>query len=215
MRYSKSSWEPFYCCWWVASSTPTSWFLCVFPNSMISWSIYFSWNRLWLGQAYATFACLVVYGHFSPYAHSFPHRFIPEAWSSCSVTCGVGSQVRLVKCQVLLSFSQSVADLPIDECEGPKPVSQRACYSGPCSGEATEYTPEETDLLYGSFQEFDELYDWEYEGFTECSESCGGGKCKMFLCCTCFLSLSACFSVRTPMGLFLWYIYLKRLGWKL
>ncbi|NXD05540.1 ATL1 protein, partial [Certhia familiaris] len=101
--------------------------------------------------------------------------FIPEAWSTCSVTCGVGSQMRLVKCQVLLSFSQSVADLPIDECEGPKPVSQRACYSGPCSGEATEYTPEETQLLYGSLQEFDELYDWEYEGFTECSESCGGG----------------------------------------
>ncbi|XP_010006782.1 PREDICTED: ADAMTS-like protein 1 [Chaetura pelagica] len=101
--------------------------------------------------------------------------FIPEAWSTCSVTCGVGSQVRLVKCQVLLSFSQSVADLPIDECEGPKPVSQRACYSGPCSGEATEYSPEETEILYGSLQEFDELYDWEYEGFTECSESCGGG----------------------------------------
>ncbi|RMC19293.1 hypothetical protein DUI87_03900 [Hirundo rustica rustica] len=101
--------------------------------------------------------------------------FIPEAWSTCSVTCGVGSQMRLVKCQVLLSFSQSVADLPIDECEGPKPVSQRACYSGPCNGEANEYTPEETQLLYGSLQEFDELYDWEYEGFTECSESCGGG----------------------------------------
>ncbi|NWU09976.1 ATL1 protein, partial [Cephalopterus ornatus] len=101
--------------------------------------------------------------------------FIPEAWSTCSVTCGVGSQVRLVKCQVLLSFSQSVADLPIDECEGPKPVSQRACYSGPCSGEATEYTPEETEFLYGSLQELGELYDWEYEGFTECSESCGGG----------------------------------------
>ncbi|KAF4791626.1 ADAMTS-like protein 1 [Turdus rufiventris] len=101
--------------------------------------------------------------------------FIPEAWSTCSVTCGVGSQMRLVKCQVLLSFSQSVADLPIDECEGPKPVSQRACYSGPCSGEATEHIPEETRLLYGSLQEFDELYDWEYEGFTECSESCGGG----------------------------------------
>uniref|UniRef100_A0A8C3VHV9 ADAMTS like 1 n=1 Tax=Catharus ustulatus TaxID=91951 RepID=A0A8C3VHV9_CATUS len=101
--------------------------------------------------------------------------FIPEAWSTCSVTCGVGSQIRLVKCQVLLSFSQSVADLPIDECEGPKPVSQRACYSGPCSGEAAEHTPEETRLLYGSLQEFDELYDWEYEGFTECSESCGGG----------------------------------------
>ncbi|XP_065405542.1 ADAMTS-like protein 1 isoform X3 [Chrysemys picta bellii] len=101
--------------------------------------------------------------------------FIPEAWSACSVTCGVGSQVRPVKCQVLLSFSQSVADLPIDECEGPKPASQRACYSGPCSGEAAESNPEETELIYGGLQDFDELYDWEYEGFTECSESCGGG----------------------------------------
>ncbi|XP_019373077.1 PREDICTED: ADAMTS-like protein 1 isoform X4 [Gavialis gangeticus] len=101
--------------------------------------------------------------------------FIPEAWSACSVTCGVGSQVRLVKCQVLLSFSQSVADLPIDECEGPKPASQQVCYSGPCSGEAAEYNPEETDIVYGSLQDFDELYDWEYAGFTECSESCGGG----------------------------------------
>ncbi|NXS09943.1 ATL1 protein, partial [Neodrepanis coruscans] len=101
--------------------------------------------------------------------------FILEGWSTCSVTCGVGRQVRLVKCQVVLSFSQSVADLPIDECEGPKPVSQRVCYSGPCSGEATEYTPEKAELLYGSLQEFDEQYDWEYEDFTECSESCGGG----------------------------------------
>lgn len=99
-------------------------------------------------------------------------RFIPEAWSACTVTCGVGTQVRRVKCQVLLSFSQSVADLPVDECEGPKPASQRACYAGPCNGEVPEFNPEETDGL----QDFDELYDWEYEGFTKCSESCGGGK---------------------------------------
>ncbi|XP_015450032.1 ADAMTS-like protein 1 isoform X4 [Pteropus alecto] len=97
--------------------------------------------------------------------------FIPEAWSACTVTCGVGTQVRRVKCQVLLSFSQSVADLPVDECEGPKPASQRACYAGPCNGEVPEFNPEETDGL----QDFDELYDWEYEGFTKCSESCGGG----------------------------------------
>lgn len=99
-------------------------------------------------------------------------RFIPEAWSACTVTCGVGTQVRIVKCQVLLSFSQSVADLPVDECEGPKPASQRACYAGPCNGELPEPHPGET----GGLQDFDELYDWEYEGFTKCSESCGGGK---------------------------------------
>ncbi|XP_040337272.1 ADAMTS-like protein 1 isoform X3 [Herpailurus yagouaroundi] len=101
--------------------------------------------------------------------------FIPEAWSACTVTCGVGTQVRMVRCQVLLSFSQSVADLPVDECEGPKPASQRACYAGPCNGEAPEFNPEETDGLFGGLQDFDELYDWEYEGFTKCSESCGGG----------------------------------------
>ncbi|XP_070336656.1 ADAMTS-like protein 1 isoform X3 [Odocoileus virginianus] len=101
--------------------------------------------------------------------------FIPEAWSACTVTCGVGTQVRVVRCQVLLSFSQSVADLPVDECEGPKPASQRPCYAGPCHGEAPEFNLEETDGLLGGLQDFDQLYDWEYEGFTKCSESCGGG----------------------------------------
>lgn len=103
-------------------------------------------------------------------------RFVPEAWSACTVSCGVGTQVRIVKCQVLLSFSQSVADLPVDECEGPKPASQRACYAGPCNGELPESNPGETDGLLGGLQDFDELYDWEYKGFTKCSESCGGGK---------------------------------------
>ncbi|XP_013912159.1 PREDICTED: ADAMTS-like protein 1, partial [Thamnophis sirtalis] len=125
--------------------------------------------------------------------------FIPEDWSACSVTCGVGVQVRLVKCQVLLSFSQSVADLPIDECEGPKPVSERACYGGPCNGE----TGEETDLLFRGSQNFDELYDWEYEGFTECSEACGGGVQEAVVTCLNkqtreFADENLCVSSRRP-----------------
>lgn len=109
--------------------------------------------------------------------------------------------MRLVKCQVLLSFSQSVADLPIDECEGPKPASQRSCYSGPCNGEAAESNPEETELIYGGLQDFDELYDWEYEGFTECSESCGGGEGNLLMlwliCFPLFQHTVMCFAIGT------------------
>ncbi|XP_036407706.1 ADAMTS-like protein 1 [Megalops cyprinoides] len=60
--------------------------------------------------------------------------FIPGPWSPCSRTCGAGTQRRVVKCQVLLSFSQAVADLPDDECEGTKPPATQPCYRSPCRG---------------------------------------------------------------------------------
>ncbi|KAK6493207.1 ADAMTS-like protein 1 [Huso huso] len=102
--------------------------------------------------------------------------FVSDAWSPCSSTCGIGNQRRRVKCQVLLSFSQTVADLPDDECEGPKPPASRPCYSRPCGGEREDHSPEEQDkVLFFQLDDDDELHDWEYEGFTECSESCGGG----------------------------------------
>ncbi|MBN3310221.1 ATL1 protein, partial [Amia calva] len=96
--------------------------------------------------------------------------FIPEPWSLCSRTCGAGTQRRVVRCQVLLSFSQTVADLPDDECEGPKPAEVQPCYRSPCAAGEGE---EEEDVL--QTVEKEELNDWEYEGFTQCSESCGGG----------------------------------------
>ena len=78
-----------------------------------------------------------------------------------------------MKCQVLLSFSQSVADLQDDECEGPKPAESQPCYRRPCGGEEGEGEEEEEEARP---VEKEELQDWEYQGFTECSESCGGGK---------------------------------------
>nr|XP_046236541.1 ADAMTS-like protein 1 isoform X1 [Scatophagus argus] len=102
--------------------------------------------------------------------------FIPGPWQTCSKTCGAGIQQRTVKCQVLLSFSQTVADLPDDECEGVKPATSQPCYRTPCSGdfgkgkESKKEGEEEEET-----PEREELHDWEYEGFTECSESCGGG----------------------------------------
>ncbi|XP_032874697.1 nipped-B-like protein [Amblyraja radiata] len=83
-------------------------------------------------------------------------------------------ELRKVKCQVLLPFSQSVEDLPDDECEGTKPQTEQDCYTGPCSSGAGDYDHMETDRLYASQQDLDELYSWEYSGFTECSESCAG-----------------------------------------
>ncbi|XP_034019931.1 ADAMTS-like protein 1 isoform X2 [Thalassophryne amazonica] len=103
-------------------------------------------------------------------------NFIPGPWQPCSRTCGAGTQQRVIKCQVLLSFSQRVADLPDDECEGVKPPTTQPCYRVPCSGvwsqgrDGEEEQEEEEET-----QQKDELYDWEYDGFTQCSESCGGG----------------------------------------
>ncbi|XP_024910860.1 ADAMTS-like protein 1 isoform X6 [Cynoglossus semilaevis] len=111
--------------------------------------------------------------------------FIPGSWEPCSRTCGAGTQQRTVKCQVLLSFSQSVADLPDDECEGLKPAMSQPCYLSPCAGvlgqeeeesrNEREKDEEEEREEERETPEREELHDWEYDGFTECSKSCGGG----------------------------------------
>ncbi|XP_043953639.1 ADAMTS-like protein 1 isoform X1 [Gambusia affinis] len=106
--------------------------------------------------------------------------FIPGRWQPCSRTCGAGTQQRTVKCQVLLSFSQTVADLPDDECEGEKPILVQPCYRKPCSGELGhgDENREEEEPRSGG-----DVLDWEYEGFTECSESCGGGVQEAVIIC--------------------------------
>ncbi|XP_057712084.1 ADAMTS-like protein 1 isoform X2 [Corythoichthys intestinalis] len=98
-------------------------------------------------------------------------NFIPDPWQPCSRTCGVGTQRRAVNCRVLLSFSQTVVDLPDDECKGTKPSSSQACYRMPCQKPEGDKDQgmEEKD------KEDEELHEWEYDGFTECSKSCGGG----------------------------------------
>uniref|UniRef100_A0AAQ5ZHR0 ADAMTS like 1 n=1 Tax=Amphiprion ocellaris TaxID=80972 RepID=A0AAQ5ZHR0_AMPOC len=107
--------------------------------------------------------------------------FIPGPWQPCSRTCGAGTQQRTVKCQVLLSFSQTVADLPDDECEEVKPATSQPCYRTPCSGVSGrggdgKQEEEEEEEDEGKTLQREELHDWEYEGFTDsCSATCGVG----------------------------------------
>lgn len=84
-----------------------------------------------------------------------------------------------------------MAELPDDECEGVKPAETQPCYRTPCSG-VVEQEREEEDKRERTLQR-EELHDWEYEGFTECSESCGGG---MFISTyiKSTLSVTVCFS---------------------
>ncbi|XP_061664181.1 ADAMTS-like protein 1 isoform X2 [Syngnathoides biaculeatus] len=98
--------------------------------------------------------------------------FIPGPWQPCSRTCGVGTERRTVKCQVLLSFARTVADLPDDECKGVKPATDRVCYRTPCRNPEGD---DDRDAEKGEDREEEGPHEWEYDGFTECSKSCGGG----------------------------------------
>ncbi|KAB0369057.1 hypothetical protein FD755_019062, partial [Muntiacus reevesi] len=98
-------------------------------------------------------------------------QFVPEPWSPCSATCGLGVQVREVKCRVLLTFTQTETELPEEECEGPRLPTERPCLLQPCDESPA------TRELAASLQEQDSetTYDWEYAGFTPCTATCLGG----------------------------------------
>ncbi|XP_008163635.2 ADAMTS-like protein 3 isoform X1 [Chrysemys picta bellii] len=96
--------------------------------------------------------------------------FIPEPWSPCSTSCGRGIQMRDVKCRVLLTFTQTEMDLPDEECEDPKPATERICHQPSCDSDPVPYTPE-----FSRAEDSSLIYDWEYIGFTPCSATCVGG----------------------------------------
>ncbi|XP_066211666.1 ADAMTS-like protein 3 [Saccopteryx leptura] len=97
--------------------------------------------------------------------------FIPEPWSACSTTCGLGVQVREVKCRVLLTFTQTETELPEEECDGPKPPTERTCLLQVCDG-----SPASLGLDASRHKKASETtYHWEYVGFTPCTATCLGG----------------------------------------
>ncbi|XP_070618877.1 ADAMTS-like protein 3 [Erythrolamprus reginae] len=79
--------------------------------------------------------------------------------------------MRDVKCRIYLAFTQAEVELPDDECEGPKPSTERSCHLEPCDADPVPYTfppPPSEDAGHV-------FYDWEYIGFTPCSATCLGG----------------------------------------
>ncbi|XP_058011738.1 ADAMTS-like protein 3 isoform X4 [Ahaetulla prasina] len=97
--------------------------------------------------------------------------FIPEPWSPCSASCGHGTQMRDVKCRIYLTFTQAEVELPDEECEEPKPLTERSCHLEPCDADPVPYT-----LPFPPSEEAGNVfYDWEYIGFTPCSATCLGG----------------------------------------
>ncbi|XP_042331339.1 ADAMTS-like protein 3 isoform X2 [Sceloporus undulatus] len=97
--------------------------------------------------------------------------FIPGPWSPCSASCGHGIQVREVKCRIYLAFTQTEVELPDEECEEPKLVTERSCYVESCDGDPVLFIPD----VSPSEDTGDVVYDWEYIGFTPCSATCIGG----------------------------------------
>uniref|UniRef100_A0A670JTA8 ADAMTS like 3 n=1 Tax=Podarcis muralis TaxID=64176 RepID=A0A670JTA8_PODMU len=97
--------------------------------------------------------------------------FIPEPWSPCSASCGRGVQTRDVKCRIYLAFTQTEVELPDEECEDTKPVTERSCHLESCDGDPVPFVPEPPP----SEDAADVVYGWEYIGFTPCSATCTGG----------------------------------------
>lgn len=128
------------------------------------------WVDFHLQPYYAVLYCILYIVVYPNLLHCL-HRFIPEAWSPCSVTCGRGMQVREIKCRILLTFTQTELELPDEECEDEKPALERTCHMPSCHGDTTALASE----LLPEWEYSTEIYDWEYIGFTPCSSSCSGG----------------------------------------
>ncbi|XP_070686822.1 ADAMTS-like protein 3 [Pempheris klunzingeri] len=107
--------------------------------------------------------------------------FVPGPWSPCSATCGPGRQTREVKCRVLLSFTKTEVDLPEEECGENRPQLERPCTQGPC----TKVPGMSSSLMdhAAPYIQTEDLYSWDYRGFTACSATCAAGKQKAVVRC--------------------------------
>lgn len=71
---------------------------------------------------------------------------------------------------MLLTFTRAETELPEEECEGPKPPTERPCLLQACEDSATLRPDASLPQTDGEM-----TYHWEYAGFTPCTATCLGG----------------------------------------
>lgn len=75
---------------------------------------------------------------------------------------------------MLLSFTKTEVDLPEEECGEDRPQLEKPCNQGPC----TKVPGISSGLQdHGApYIQTEELYSWDYRGFTACSATCAAGE---------------------------------------
>ncbi|XP_046398762.1 ADAMTS-like protein 1 isoform X4 [Ischnura elegans] len=124
--------------------------------------------------------------------------FIAEQWGPCSVTCGEGTRKREVLCKIFLELSRTIAVLPDQQCQGPKPAESERCILPACPIPSLSRIDNSRDVYGKTYADNvapggtiqgnapvikvatggrggQETYSWREQGFTHCSASCLGG----------------------------------------
>jgi hypothetical protein len=103
-------------------------------------------------------------------------------WGECSLTCGTGAKMRVVRCADQLDVSQ-----PSSKCHGPEPTTQEFCNVANCpvtarptaasvAGLSPEGRPSSPpDVPAASASLTARHFRWNMGPWSECSVTCGGG----------------------------------------
>jgi len=116
----------------------------------INWAGTYAWNgnqlsSSWDGNVVQDYLS-TVNSYCQEAADMVVYTWSEQSWSTCSASCGGGTQTRTVTCQSNAGVTASDS-----QCFGSKPSTTQSCNTQPCT------------------------YTWSVENWGTCSASCGGG----------------------------------------